>query len=234
MPTPGGTFKVPDQISVLNKYETIASTHVYKTQQDEDSEISSHASLSFSSFWTGSFRHVSPLRRVPMRKLHSMSLMLVRLCNSLMHWWCWCSVAARSSSGEQSSKETHKADRKIDATLYTLHSSPEDLELDPELLSDAAALPTRFSMAPHLYLALLRKWGRYVPAAASFGGTVVIEMSFETASADTSWSHGVEAQFDSIVSGRMGSETNGRQASLAANSEISLLANGGVFVDADD
>ena len=63
---------------------------------------------------------------------------------------------------------------------------------------------------------------------------LVIEMSFETASEDTSWSHGVQAQFDSIVSGRMGSETNGRQASLAANSEISLLANGGVFVDADD
>jgi len=136
-------------------------------------------------------------------------------------------MAMRGAGGEQSSKETHIADRKIDTKLYTLYSDPSGVVLDAEFLFDAAALPPRFSTNAVEYMTFLRKWGRYLPSQASFGGTVVITMKFETSAEDKDWSFGVEAQFDSVTSGAIGVEGNGRQASLASNSEISLLANGG-------
>jgi len=54
-----------------------------------------------------------------------------------------CSVAARASGGQQHSKETHVADRKIDVKLYTLYSSPTGVTLNPSLLADAEELPIR-------------------------------------------------------------------------------------------
>jgi len=133
----------------------------------------------------------------------------------------------RGSGGEQSSKETHVADRKIDVKLYTLYVDPMGATLNPELLKDAERLPPRFAADPHGYLRLLRKWGRYAPKSASYGGTVIIEMKFETEANNMDWAFGVEAAFDSVTSGRSGVEGQGSTNGLMANSQISLIANGG-------
>jgi len=137
-------------------------------------------------------------------------------------------VAKRFSAGRRSSKEQHVADRKIDIKLYTLYSSLEGVKLNPTFLSEAHALPLKFSDDAHQYLSFLRKWGRYVPVAASYGGTVIIQMKFETSSNDKDFSAGVEGAFDLFLTkGSAGVSVDSRVASLQANSKISLLANGG-------
>ena len=50
--TPGGAFKIPDQVTVLNKFETIANTHVYQNEGEQKEAIAKHAGLS------ASFRYV--------------------------------------------------------------------------------------------------------------------------------------------------------------------------------
>jgi hypothetical protein len=100
-------------------------------------------------------------------------------------------------------------------------------ELNPELLKQLGELPLRYSSNPHAYLQFLRKWGRYAPKSASYGGTVIIQMTFETAADNSDWAFGVEAAFDSITSGAVGVSGEGGASSLRANSQISLIANGG-------
>ena len=46
--TSGGTFKIPDQITVLNKYETEASTHAYQNEQEKEDTLMMHSGLGVS------------------------------------------------------------------------------------------------------------------------------------------------------------------------------------------
>ena len=48
--TPGGTFKIPDQITVLNKYETTASTVVSQNQEEKDEKLAVHANMAYNAF----------------------------------------------------------------------------------------------------------------------------------------------------------------------------------------
>ena len=43
MLTPGGAFKVPDQITVLNKFETVAHTKVYQSEAEQAQDLAWHA-----------------------------------------------------------------------------------------------------------------------------------------------------------------------------------------------
>ena len=67
-----------------------------------------------------------------------------------------------------------------------------------------------------------------MPRSASYGGTVIIDMKFESAADNSDWSFGVEAEFDSICSGGGGGVSGeGGTNHLRASSQISLIANGG-------
>ena len=54
-----------------------------------------------------------------------------------------------------------------------------------------------------------------MPVTASYGGTVIIDMTFETESHNEDWAFGVEGQFDSITSGAAGVSGDGAQVKVA-------------------
>ena len=54
-----------------------------------------------------------------------------------------------------------------------------------------------------------------MPVTASYGGTVVIDMTFESESQNDDWAFGVEAQYDSICSGAAGVSGDGAQVKVA-------------------
>ena len=104
--------------------------------------------------------------------------------------------SAKGGQSTQKSTETHVAERKIDVKLYTLFANHRDITLEPEFLFEVSQLPIRFGDKPTAFLDFLRKWGRYVPVDASFGGSVVISMKYETESGTKDMNHGVEAALD--------------------------------------
>jgi hypothetical protein len=136
-------------------------------------------------------------------------------------------VSARGAGGRKENSEKHEAERKIDVKLYTLYADHSTARLNPTFMAEAKRLPLRFASDPHAYLSFLRKWGRYVPRSASYGGTVIIDMKFESAADNLDWSFGVEAEFDGICSGGGGVSGEGGTNTLKASSKISLIANGG-------
>ena len=145
-------------------------------------------------------------------------------------------ASAKGGKSTQKSTETHLAERKIDVKLYTLYANHQEITLVPEFLFEVSELPIRFGDKPTAFLDFLRKWGRYVPVDVSFGGSVVISMKYETESSTKDINHGVEAALDAICFTRVtkfqgsasgGYEKNEGASNLMANSEISLLANGG-------
>lgn len=201
MITSGGAFKLPDQITVLNKYETKASTHAYQNEEEKDKTLSMHSGTGLSVL-------------VPSVSVEA-------------------SAGSHLSNGAASSYEKHIAERKIDVKLYKVFADPIGVDLNPELYADLEALPVTYSAKPNMYMAFLRKWGRFVPTTCSLGGSIIISMEFETESDTQDWSAGVEASLDAVVSpsvavsAEAGIDRSGKAASLMSNSEITLVANGG-------
>ena len=214
--TPGGTYKVPDQITVVHIYETSATTKSYLTSSDYEKSVSAESGLSVSveaeidgGFGSGSASSTA-------------------------------SSNSQSTSSSKGSKQEHKAIRSIDVNLYALHLTVGKKSLREEFVEELEALPVAFSDMPHKYLEFMKRWGRFVVHAANYGGTVKLIMTFTSESSSSSdssassFSAGVSASFDSITSGGSGSassssssSSSSAQSNLNENSEISLECSGG-------
>lgn len=196
--TPGGTFRVPDQIRVLNVYRTKATTNVYMSEKQKEEKMAVAAAVSFSGY----------------------------------------SVKAKASasygkSGTESKQESI-AERAIGVDLYTMRSEPTEdptTAYNPLFMTELSSLPLTFARGPHSYLKFIRTWGRYVVVGGTFGGTLTLDMRYEssaTASA-SDLAVGVEAAYDGVVSagGSVSLDMSSKAKSLMANSKISIYTSGG-------
>ena len=86
--TPGGTFKIPDQITVLNKYETDARTEVYQNEEQEEQAVAASAGLSTDAFGGSVSASVSAAATTQgSKQVH------VAVCFSSQHIVCVCVLA---------------------------------------------------------------------------------------------------------------------------------------------
>jgi hypothetical protein len=193
---------------VCFRYETTAHTRVYQSEQERSSDLAMHAGLSAS---------------------FSVDAWATEVEGS-------ASASVKAGGTSKSHAQQHVAERKIDVKLYTLYADHTGLKLSADVYRDASELPVRFSDRPQMFLEFLRKWGRYVPTDVSLGGSLVIDMKFESQSSSQDEYRGVESAFDMVcsggfgsagASGNFGSESSSAAASLMSNSQISLMANGG-------
>jgi len=191
--TPAGTFKVPDQVLVLPKYETTAHTKIYQNEEEFESGVALEAGLS-------ALTQIGTI-----------------------------AAAAKFGKSAKEGKSKHLAERKVNVQLYTIAAYPRREDINEEFWSDLMALPLKFSYGSRKYFEFLQKYGRFTVDSAAFGGTLVLDMLFETAASDNEISAGVEAALDTIysVSMQTSNSFNQRAAALAADSEISIEANGG-------
>jgi hypothetical protein len=196
--TPGGTFRVPDQIRVLNVYRTKATTKVYMSESERQEAMAMDASVSFSGYSV--------------------------------------SAKATASYGKSSAnaKQESIAERAIGVDLYTLQAEPTEdptTSFNPVFMGELEGLPLAFSKAPHSYLRFLRTWGRYVVVGGTFGGSLTMDMRYESSqSASASdLAVGVEAAYDGMCSAAasFSFEMNSKAKGLMGNSKISIYTSGG-------
>ena len=137
--TSGGTFKIPDQITVLNKWETTATTHVYQNQEEEDQAISAHANMAYAGFTAavggnhnqkGSKEEHTATRKIDV-KLYTLFVDTINTYSSASEGY------AANSSG-----------------------TARNQGLEPEFYDDASELPTRFGDDSNAFIRFIRKWGR--------------------------------------------------------------------------
>jgi hypothetical protein len=214
--TPGGTFKVPDQVTVVHVYETSATTHSYDTEADYDRAKSQESTLDTSV--SGSYGGAM----VSMEASASFSM------------------ASSSSSNAQGQSVTSVGVRSIDLNLYALHMETAAPGLEQAFLDDLTELPKTFTDGPHKYLAFLRRYGRFVVKGANYGGSIKLIMKYtQTAesyasTSDSAWGAAVSMKMDTITVGVEASmEASGSKAAadqerqMEADSRISLECSGG-------
>ena len=136
--TPGGTFKIPDQITVLNKYETTAHTDIYQSEKELDYAIAAHANMAtgvYSAAMRANYNNKgSDTEHTAVRKINvKLYTLYVETINTY-------------SAGFEGIENARAVDR--------------NAGLEPEFVEDASALPLRFGDDSNAFFRFLRKWGR--------------------------------------------------------------------------
>lgn len=122
--------QVPDQITVLNKYQTTASTDVYQNEEEKNLAIAAHANMAYGEFSMavkGGFSQKEDTQQHTADRKIDVKLYTLYVENV-------------------DTKGAEAIDR--------------NSGLEPEFVMDASQLPTRFGDDAHACLGFLRKWGR--------------------------------------------------------------------------
>ena len=161
--TPGGQFKVPDQISVLNKYETTARTDVYQNEKEKDMALAGHANMAYGSFSLavkGGFSNKESSEEHTADRKIDVKLYTLYVEN----------VDTKISEFQGNTVGTIKIEGGAIGSAITsatttagyVRARNRNSGLEPEFVMDASQLPTRFGQDSYACIRFLRKWGRYV------------------------------------------------------------------------
>ena len=155
--TPGGTFKIPDQITVLNKYETTAHTDIYQSEKELDYAIAAHANMA-----TGVYS--AAMRANYNNKGSDTEHTAVRKINVKLYTLYVETINTYSAGFEGIEKATISMGG-LTPTVYTerqnfMFARHRNMGLDLEFVEDASALPLRFGDDSNAFFRFLRKWGR--------------------------------------------------------------------------
>lgn len=201
MITSGGTFKIPDQVTVLNKYETKASTHAYQDENERDRTLSLHSGM-------GASVLVAGFKQKASANAHTTN------------------NGASSYTKHVAERKIDVKLYKVFADPIGVDLNPElyaDLEALPVTYSARPNKYMAFLRKWGRFVPTTCSLGGSIIISMEFE----TESDSQDWSAGVEASLDAVVSPSVAVSAEAGVDTSGKAASLMSNSEISLLANGG-------
>jgi len=153
--------QVPDQITVLNKYQTTASTDVYQNEEEKNLAIAAHANMAYGEFSMavkGGFSQKEDTQQHTADRKIDVKLytLYVEDVDTKIAEYKGNTVGTMNIQGGAIGSAITSAT----TSEGYVRARDRNSGLEPEFVMDASQLPTRFGDDAHACLRFLRKWGR--------------------------------------------------------------------------